>query len=51
MKRPMRAYRVDDCPVTCADCGGRLRWVADRYAWLHVTRGVDHAPRITGAAL
>ena len=48
VKSPMRAYRADDLPVTCADCGGRLRWIAERYAWTHVTRGADHAPRITG---
>lgn len=48
MKRPMRVYRVDDLPVVCLECGGRVRWVASRFAWVHTTRGAGHAPRIAG---
>ena len=47
MKRPMRAYRADDMPVVCIDCGGRIRWIAERFAWVHVEKGADHAPRVT----
>ena len=46
MKRPMRTYKVED--VTCADCGERLRYIAERWAWVHTTKGVDHAPRPAG---
>ena len=49
MRRPMRAYRADDLPVTCATCGGRLRWVEQRFAWVHASKGADHAPRPAGA--
>ncbi len=48
MKRAMRPFRVDDLPAICLDCGARVRWVAERFAWLHVERGADHAPRLTG---
>ena len=46
MKRAMRTYRVED--VTCATCGERLRYVAERFAFVHVAKGVDHAPRPAG---
>lgn len=49
MKRAMTRYRPDDLPVTCAECGGRLRWVADRFAWQHTVKGADHAPRPAGS--
>ena len=48
MKRPMRRFRLTDYPVTCQDCGGLLRYDADRFAWVHQERGADHAPRISG---
>ena len=48
MTKAMRRYRPDDLPVTCADCGGRLRYVAERWAWVHQERGIDHAPRPAG---
>lgn len=48
MKRAMRRYRPDDLSVTCADCGGRLRYDAARYAWVHEVKGADHAPHVAG---
>jgi len=44
----MVRYRSDDLPVVCLDCLGRLRWVPERFAWQHVEKGADHAPRVTG---
>ena len=46
MKRAMRRYRPDDIPVLCLECEGRLRWVAERFAWVHQAKGADHAPRV-----
>ena len=46
--RPMRPYRVSDLPVTCADCGKPLRYDPDRYAFVHIERGADHAPHVAG---
>ena len=48
MKRAMRRFRLSDYPVTCQDCGELLRYVPERFAWLHVAKGADHAPRISG---
>lgn len=30
--------------ATCRRCGKAVRWVAQRHAWVHVTRGADHGP-------
>lgn len=30
--------------MRCALCGLAIRWVATRWAWVHVTRGQGHAP-------
>lgn len=48
--KPMRRYSPNDLPVTCADCGGKLRYDRTRYAWAHVDRalGLDHAPHVAG---
>lgn len=46
--KPMRRYSTDDLPVTCADCGGKLRYDRTRYAWTHVAKGADHAPHVAG---
>ncbi len=28
----------------CRYCGGPVRYIADRFAWVHVHPGADHAP-------
>ena len=48
MKRPMVRYNPDDFPVTCADCGGKLRHDRTRYTFVHVVKGADHAPHVAG---
>lgn len=28
----------------CRICGGRIRWIAERTAWVHREPGADHGP-------
>lgn len=46
----MRRYSPSDLPVACWDCGGRIAYDAERYAWRHQQRPEDgHAPRPVGS--
>lgn len=45
----MTRYRPDALPVACLDCGGRIVYRSERFAWTHVVPTIDHAPRPVGS--